>query len=1149
MRVFTGIAVALIAVVPAFSQDDRRDREEPELVVEPGGRTGTCDALMFSDDGQLLFAVGDDKVVRVWPNGKDGLDGSKMQTLRWPSWREQRGGIKALALTPDGKRVVVGGFGLRSSSVAIINRISGEIEQITYPESTQAGENFYAVMSAAFSPDGKAVAFGTADGSVWFWRNGQKPERVGKHIAPEKLDHEQPKFNYIRFVAFLKSGRILSVAQTGQIQLWAPGSFRATSENLGTMASAPGGQSPVFRASLSPDCAWLAVGGNEYLDISDLNKKAVRRELIVYNLQTYEKKTYPLPERHFVRAVAFDREAKRLAVAIGSVDKAYGFSMDADDTIVLFDDPTSTKKLTPIPGPRIRYRADALAFDNLGRLAVACAENHQVYLWDTKNLAKPVSNVHGSGRNLWEARISQAGTSIAFRAERDGSSTDPNHRGMGTQHAFDLTRCKPLKGNAQWVEPLVTADGWTVEPDPKNRFDWWAVNAKTGARLLLPLDPDRDDAPRCYTFLNATADHPTRLLVGHFYGCSLYDLNEKVATRRQVFVGHAGEVMSVAPSIDQTWFVTCGADQTVAGWRLEDWKYHPQLGASIEVENNKLLVKKIDVGGPAWEMGLIEGDEIVLMAVADKSPAFNRSGKFGGRYGPATGSAQECSQCLSKLEPGQYLHLGWKRGGKNNLQEGDTSVRIRPLWRFFPAFNDAGVLTDWVVWMWKTSCYMTSTNGDFLVGWHVNHPSLDGTPKFYPAERFRDLFNKPNVVQLVLTDQNLGEAIKRARKGVNFSALEPAPVTIEPREPKIGPNGVELTLKVHQRGANPDLLPERVDLWVNDFRLEQWTPGEKNFEKKYVIPTNKLRDGDNQITLQTFNRLGGRGEAVAMAPYRRENLNPGLVGLFVGVNDYKKSKVLNPNGARAFGDLTSAVNDALRLHNSWVAQTGKDRLFNGEATPVLGVVPPFLDAAAKRQQIIDQFDIAAKKARPDDLFVLFLAGHGDYVPFAGKKSEPKPGVFVFCCPDYDRNDYANTGIPSDVLIEKLSKISCRKLVLLDACHSGEAASTNLVREMVPTGKGVTIISACDQQELAYENAKYKDGLFTYAVLEALGDNFDKADVNHDGRLDADELFQYVKGRLPALLKEIGKDPYDQNPICFPREPEKFAIGKAAPKKN
>ena len=1122
MRALVGIAILLTVTVPAIAQDNRRDREEPELVVESGGRTGTCDALLFSDDGQLLFAVGDDKVVRVWPNGKDGLDGSKMQTLRWPSWREQRGGIKALAVSPDGEHVLVGGYGLRASTVALLNRKTGEIEELTYPES-KLGENFFAVMAAAFSPDGKSMAFGTGDGSVWLWRKGEKPKRIGKQIA-KFPDGKTAEYNFIRLVAFLKSGRILSVARTGQIQSWAIDGFVETAEDRGKMIAGGGENSPVFRATLSRDQEWLAVGGND-------------AEIVIYNLRTKAKKSLKLQPREFVRAIAFDHDADRLAVAIGSVPNGTKFSLDADDRIFLIDNPRSAEKLVLTPGPKHSFRAEALAFDPAGRLAIAGGDNHEVTLWDHKKSDKPASTIRGSGRNLWGARISAAGTSIAFQQERDAASLDPNKRGKGAYVAFDLTRCKPLKADAEWVEPLTTADGWTVAPHPANRFIWFAENVAKGVKLVLPLNPDRDEAPRCFAFLPASKDNPTtRLIVGHYYGCSLYDLLDQKAVRRFVYVGHAGEVMSIAPSKDHKWFITCGTDQTIAGWSAEDWKNNPKTGADFAVENGKLIVKKLAIGSPFWEAGLIEGDEIVLMVIGGDKPFFNRSGMYTGNYGPPTGSPEDGLKKLNDPTPGINLHLGWKSNGK--LREQVTSMPRRPLWRMFPSFDQKNGLADWIVWMWKNSCYHTSTNGDFLVGWHVNSPTMDATPKFYRAEQFREHFHKPQVVMPLLTDRNLEDAISRAIKIVKFNAIEPDPVTIEPREPKVGPNGLELTLKVNIRGSNPDRIPQSIVLWVNDFRLDPWVPGDTDFEKKVVIPADKLRDGNNQITLQTFNRLGGRGEAVVMAEAKHDTTDRNLFGEFVGVNQYANSKVVNPDGGRAFGDLKSAVNDARQLHDRWLEQLGKDRLFRA------GRAETILDVDVKKQSILDALDIIAKKAKPDDLLILFLSGHGDFIrPPVEKGRDPKPGVFVFCCPDYDRKEHDTTGISTELLVEKLSKIRCRKLVLLDACHSGEAASTNLVRRMAPNATGLTVMAACDQQEQAFEHEKYKNGLFTYAVLEALGPKFDAADVNpKNGVLTPGKLFRYVKGRIPELLKDIGKDEFDQNPICFPREPEKYPVG-------
>src|SRR5262245_22807369 len=119
---------ASCAPVVAQNQTDRRARDEPEIFVDAGGRVGPCDVLAVTQDGRFLLAGGDDKVVRVWPHSAAGLDTERdrVQTLRWRAWREQRGGVKALAVSPDGKRVAVGGYGMRPSTVSVIDRETGD---------------------------------------------------------------------------------------------------------------------------------------------------------------------------------------------------------------------------------------------------------------------------------------------------------------------------------------------------------------------------------------------------------------------------------------------------------------------------------------------------------------------------------------------------------------------------------------------------------------------------------------------------------------------------------------------------------------------------------------------------------------------------------------------------------------------------------------------------------------------------------------------------------------------------------------------------------------------------------------------------------------------------------------------------------------
>ena len=344
---------------------------------------------------------------------------------------------------------------------------------------------------------------------------------------------------------------------------------------------------------------------------------------------------------------------------------------------------------------------------------------------------------------------------------------------------------------------------------------------------------------------------------------------------------------------------------------------------------------------------------------------------------------------------------------------------------------------------------------------------------------------------------------------------------------------LRVTLSARPHGDNPDHQPQQIDLWLNDHRFQTWNADGQPFSQTIVIPSSRLRHGANELTLQSYNRLGGRAETTATVQCTRQADRPKLYGLSVGINDYSKSQAA-PDGKRFLGNLRTATRDAESMKESWASQKGKLYL---DAEFVVQ-----LDKEANKETILKAMKELAGRVGPEDRLLVFLAGHGDFL--AGRRDAvDKPGsAFVFCCPDYDRGRYAETGVTSQSLYEALALIPCRKIVFLDACHSGEAVA-NPIRSLTPGGKGPIILAACDRSEYSFENEKFGHGLFTYAVLEALGTAFDRADRNHDGVLDAAELFAYAQGRLPELLKEIKRDPDEQNPISFPPRLESYPMAQ------
>ena len=245
---------------------------------------------------------------------------------------------------------------------------------------------------------------------------------------------------------------------------------------------------------------------------------------------------------------------------------------------------------------------------------MAGGDDHEVRLHDTRKAkvgAGPMQVVRGLGRGLWQVRLGKDGNTFEFRASRRCAPDDPNEVGAGDWLAYNFATGKPVKADpGKQVAVRTSADGWSVEAT-KDSLVWEAVH-QTGVRKPVPLDPNRDEQPRCYCFIPAKKGKPTRLLVGHYYGLSVLELHVAAGRADRLATGHAGDVTSIATDEDGTWAITASVTLTLAGWSLADWP-NGGLGPSSASRRQRTPVDEVDLGGPAWEMGL-EGDEIIMVS-------------------------------------------------------------------------------------------------------------------------------------------------------------------------------------------------------------------------------------------------------------------------------------------------------------------------------------------------------------------------------------------------------------------------------------------------------------------------------------------------------------------------------------------------------
>ena len=80
--------------------------EQPFPVLETGMHTAVINRFAVDRAGRYGVSASDDKTARVW----NLADGRLLQTLRVPLGENQEGQLAAVAISPDGERVAVGGW-------------------------------------------------------------------------------------------------------------------------------------------------------------------------------------------------------------------------------------------------------------------------------------------------------------------------------------------------------------------------------------------------------------------------------------------------------------------------------------------------------------------------------------------------------------------------------------------------------------------------------------------------------------------------------------------------------------------------------------------------------------------------------------------------------------------------------------------------------------------------------------------------------------------------------------------------------------------------------------------------------------------------------------------------------------------------------
>ncbi|HEY9790617.1 MAG TPA: tetratricopeptide repeat protein [Candidatus Obscuribacterales bacterium] len=233
-----------------------------------------------------------------------------------------------------------------------------------------------------------------------------------------------------------------------------------------------------------------------------------------------------------------------------------------------------------------------------------------------------------------------------------------------------------------------------------------------------------------------------------------------------------------------------------------------------------------------------------------------------------------------------------------------------------------------------------------------------------------------------------------------------------------------------------------------------------------------------------------------LAALKQDNLKIGVStsGPSVAVNKPIRDKWALVVGISNYHDREINLNYSAKDAKDFADFLVKDENFSADHVHVL-----VDDQATQRNIMAELGDNWLTKARPDDLVLIYVSGHGS--PSA---ADIRGSNFLIAY-DTDKKNLMSTGIRMDTLGQTIKdRVHSNRIVLiLDACHSGNVTPgvKDLVRhggfdaEKLAQGTGQMVICSSAYDQSSYESKKYPNGIFTHCLIERLKKNGPKAAVD------------------------------------------------------
>lgn len=1059
-----------------------QQNQRPELVLQTGHSLGV-NCISFAPDGSWLASAGADNSVIVWQT-------SSSKQLR--ALNGHNGYVRSVVISRDGRWIASGS---NDRTVKLWEAASGhEVFNLV-------GHNG-PVVSLAISSDNRWLASGSVDKTIKIWdlKTGKEIRTLDKHTAP------------LSAMAFSRSSSFFVSAADHDVIVWntknweAKQTFSRSTTPISTLAITNDETSIASASTDGTVLFWQLGAERERFAFKHNLSSALTLGFTADSLIAIHSDrgidTWDLNKGDLRQSVSGDANREQLSFAALSLDSSIFAATNGSRTF------QTQRVATGEVVASFESHATAvnsLAFSADGRWFAAASNDSSIRLWQV-----------ATGREL-----------------------------------------PALKGHAGYVTTVAFSPDSSLlaSASRSGEVKIWDVDS---ARLSFSL-PSHTNGVDCVAF---SANGKLLAVVGMNPKVEVWNLEKKQV---QVLTGHVQEVTSAVFAKADTLLITAGRDKTLRIWDVNTGAATKSFQAMSEINGIALsttgdllatanadhTIRLVDLNNGVVKQTLTGHNAEVL------SVNFNPSGAF-----LASASAD-------------HTALVW------DLQSNSTSSELKgnidTITSVAFSKNSDWVFTgseDGSILLWQASSgrlkatLVSIPNSD---NWLVATPDglFDGSPeawnlmlwrfeqdtfKVVPVEAYFNEFYYPGLLAEILAGQD-----PKALEDIAQKDRRQPLVALKATGDSAARN---IDIDVTINAAAPDKT-HAFNSGVRDLRLfrngllvKTWTGDVLRDGKETIIQARvPIVAGENRFTAYAFNSDNVKSTDANLFVNGPENLKRQGTAylLMIGVEQYENQEYNLRYAAADVDEMEAqlkAQQEKLGRYNPVVTIPLKNReatkanvllalqrLAGSNTTPLPAQAPAVL--------------ARIKPAQPEDAVLVYFSGHG---VSAANHFYLIPHDLGYNGP---RNKLDASGLEkilahgiSDAELETaLQPLDANQLLLvIDACYSGQAIESTEKRRgpmntkglaQLAYEKGIYILTASQNIEVAFEAEAFKHSYLAYALLEE-GLKEGAADANHDGNIFLREWFDYANSRVPQLRrlrfkrKELVEEEADEQKVQRPR---------------